>query len=835
VLRNVSEESVSAGCGSTLREREGDNWAVADQPLVSFAELLRRLRVDARLTLEELAEAAGLSPRSVSDLERGVNRTAQLGTARLLADALRLAGPRRERFIAAARGKAGVTPQDNLPTELTAFIGRDREAADVRALAESSRLVTLTGPGGAGKTRLALHVAAGQLGVPGDGVWLVELALVTAEDDVGAAVAGSLGIPLQLGRTALDMLADALAPQDIVIVLDNCEHLVSNCAKVADTLLRHCPKLRLIATSREPLSIIGETVYRVPSLSLPAADDDSVAAAQSSDAIRLLAERAGAQGVRIILTADTVPLVASVCRRLDGMPLAIELAAARLRSMSLSELSDRLDQRFRLLTGGSRTALPRQQTLQAAISWSYSLLADAERALLRRLSVFAGPFDLRAAEAVCGFGEIDGGHVVSLLGSLVDKSLVVVDTDGEIARYRLLETIRLFAADSLADADREDVAHAEDAHCAHFLAIVEEAAVHMVRSDQGHWFARLDADYTNVRSAARHAASTPAGTTQLLRFGIALWRYWTVRPGTDEVAALLVTALKRPEAGADPRLLAGALTATSLFTIFTDQQTSLQFAARGVGLARTLDDDELLIHSLAMLCFACYFGGEPERARESAAEAVERARQLGDDVLLGLSLYTFLLASESTSTSLYAEAIACTERSGDLRINAYLHNEAGLAALESGDVGTAKAHLAAGIRAATAIGDLHLAMSANLALVYRVEKDLDAARGVLEEVLRTGRRIGSIRATAFAVLGLACLAADNADWRRAAMLHGVAQAMRDQTGLLWEPFDARYRQQSVDVIAEAAGREQFQRAYDEGMALDYDRALELALSETFAP
>jgi predicted ATPase/DNA-binding XRE family transcriptional regulator len=808
---------------------------VADQPLASFAELLRRLRAEARLTQEELAEAAGLSARSVSDLERGINRTAQRGTAVLLADALRLSGPRRERFIAAARGKAGPTPRDNLPPELTVFIGRDTEAADVRALAESCRLVTLAGPGGAGKTRLALHVAAGQLGVPGDGVWLVELALVSRDDDVGAAVAGSLGIPLQLGRPALDVLADALAPQDVIIVLDNCEHIVSNCAKVADTLLRRCPKLRLIATSREPLSIAGETVYRVPSLSLPSADDDSVAAAQSSDAVRLLAERAGAQGVSIPLTDDTVPLVASVCRRLDGMPLAIELAAARLRSMSVRELSDRLDQRFQLLTGGSRTALPRQQTLQAAIGWSYSLLSAAEQTLLRRLSVFAGPFDLRAAETVCGFGEIAAGQVASLLGSLVDKSLVVADTDEQIARYRLLETIRLFAAELLADADGEDEGRAGDAHCAHYLAIVEEADAHMVGSDQGYWFARLDADYTNVRSAVRHAASNPAGTTQLLRFGIALWRYWTVRPGTDEAGALLVSALRRPEAEADPVLFASALTATSLFTIFSDPQTSLQFAQRGVALARTLDDEELLIHSLAMLCFASYFGGEPARARESAAEAVERARQLGDDVLLGLSLYTFLLASESTSKPLYAEAIACTERSGDLRINAYLHNEAGLAALESGDIATAKAHLEAGIRAAAAIGDLHLAMSANLGLVHRVERDIDGARSVLEEVLRAGRRIGSIRATAFAVLGLACLAADLAEWRRAAMLHGVAQAMRDQTGLLWEPFDARYRQQSLALIGAALGPEQLQLAYDEGLALSYDAAIELALSETSAP
>jgi predicted ATPase/DNA-binding XRE family transcriptional regulator len=806
---------------------------VPDQPLVSFAELLRRLRADARLTQEELAEAAGLSPRSVSDLERGINRTAQRGTAVLLADALHLSGPRKERFIAAARGKAALTAQDNLPIQLTAFIGRDREAADVQALVETSRLVTLTGPGGAGKTRLALYVAAGQLGVPADGVWLVELALVTQKDDVGAAVAGSLGIPLQLGRAALDVLADALAPQEIIIVLDNCEHVLSNCARVADRLLRHCPKLRLIATSREPLSIAGETVYRVPSLSLPSADDDSVPAAESSDAVRLLAERASAQGVSLPLNADTVPLMASVCRRLDGMPLAIELAAARLRSMSLTELSDRLDQRFKLLTGGSRTALPRQQTLQAAISWSYSLLTPAEQAMLRRLSVFAGPFDLRAADVVGGFGEIDAGDVASLLGSLVDKSLVVADTDGELARYRLLETIRLFAAE-VADAGSEDIAHAADAHCAHFLAVVEAAADHMVRSDQGLWFARLDADYTNVRSAARHAASTPAGTTQLLRFGIALWRYWTVRPGVDEIAALLVSALRRPEAEADPRLFAGALTVTSLFTIFSDPPASLRYAEQGVSLARTLADEELLIHALAMLCFASYFGGEPERARESAAEAVERARRLGDDVLLGLSLYTFLLASESTSTSLYAEAIACTERSGDLRIGAYLHNEAGLAALESGDIANAKAHLEAGIAAAKAIGDSHLAMSANLALVYRVEKDFDRARSVLEEVLRIGRRIGSVRATAFAVLGLACLAADLGDWRRAATLHGVAQAMRDQTGLPWEPFDARYRQQSLDLISAALGTEQLQRGYDEGTALDYDGAIDLALSETSA-
>jgi predicted ATPase/DNA-binding XRE family transcriptional regulator len=807
---------------------------VVDKPLAPFPELLRRLRLDAQMSQEELAEAAGLSARSISDLERGINRTAHQGTALLLANALSLSGPRRERFIATARGKGRPGRQDNLPTELTPFIGRDREAAEVRTLAESSRLVTLTGAGGAGKTRLALRVAAEQLGARSDGVWLVELALVTEEDDVAAAIAAVLGIPLQPGRPALDVLTDALAPQETLVLLDNCEHLVGNCAKVADALLRNCLRLRLIATSREPLSIAGETVYRIPPMSLPSADDDSVVAARSSDAARLLAERAGAQGVSINLDGDTVPFVVSVCRRLDGMPLAIELAAARLRSMSLSELSDRLDQRFRLLTGGSRTALARQQTLQAAISWSFSLLTSAEQILLPRLSVFTGPFDLPAAEAVCGFGQIDTTDVASLLGSLVDKSLVVADMDGNTARYWLLETIRLFACELVADVHGADIAEAQDAHCAHFLAVVEDAAAHLIGPDQGYWFGRLDAESTNVRFAARHAASKAAGTTQVLRFGVALWRYWSVRPGNDEAAALLVSALGRPEASADPRLFAQALAATSLFTIFTDKQTSVRFAEQAAALARTLGDEDLSVQSLAMLCFAYYFAGETGRALEHATAAVDGARRLGDDVLLGLSLYTFLLVSDSQSVPLYAEAIACTERSGDLRINAYLHNEAGLAALEAGDFADAKVHLAAGRRAAKAIGDPSLVMSANLALVYRAEKDLDAARSELEEVLRVGRRIGNLRTTAFAFLGLACLAADLANWRRAAMLHGVAQATRDQTGLPWEPFDARYRQQSLDLIAEAFGPEQLQSAYDEGMLLNYDRAVNLALPEACA-
>ena len=319
---------------------------------------------------------------------------------------------------------------NNLPAQLSSFIGRDREVAEVRALVESSRLVTLTGAGGCGKTRLGLQVAAGLLDGSGDGVWLAELAAVTDGDAVPAAISQALRLAVNPGLPALEALLDALALQDVLIVVDNCEHLIGGCAKTADAVVRRCPRVHLLATSREPLGIGGEVIYRVPSLSLPGPGDPGPPASGSSDAVALFVDRARAHGVALAVDGQAGRVVVSVCRRLDGMPLAIELAAARLRSMSLAELGGRLDQRFGLLTGGSRTALERQQTLRATVGWSYSLLTDAERVLLGRLSVFAGSFDLDAAEAVCGSGALDVLEVAGLLGSLVDKSLVVAEPAG---------------------------------------------------------------------------------------------------------------------------------------------------------------------------------------------------------------------------------------------------------------------------------------------------------------------------------------------------------------------------------------------------------------------
>jgi predicted ATPase/class 3 adenylate cyclase len=718
---------------------------------------------------------------------------------------------------------------NNLPAQLATFIGRGPEMAEVRALVGSSRLVTLTGAGGCGKTRLGLQVAAELLDGSGDGVWLVELAAVTDQDAVAPAIARALGMTGQPGRPALETLLDALAVQDVLIVLDNCEHLIDGCAKIADAIVARCPRVHLLATSREPLGIGGETIYRVPSLSLPGPGDVT---AVSWDAAALFAERARQQGAGLSVDEQMAAVVVSICRQLDGMPLAIELAAARLRSLSLTDLHDRLGQRFRLLTGGSRTALARQQTLRATVEWSYSLLTGTEQLLLGRLSTFAGSFDLGAAEAVCGSGRIDVLDVAGLLGSLVDKSLVVAEPAGETLRYRLLETIRLFAAERLAEAGAGEAAAVAGAHCAHFLAVAEQAAAHLTGPEQGSWLARLDADQANLRRAAAHAAGDPDGTAAVLRLGVALRRYWEARARDHEGFELLVPALQRPGARADPGLYAAALVAAARAGCYTDVTAARHIAEQAVELARQLDDDRLLTSALAGLCAACFFAGEPEAGRPSGQEAVERARRSGDDVLLGVSLHAYLLTIDPAGSAPgYAEAIACTARSGDHLTNCNVCNNAGVFALIAGDLPAARAHLNAAAHAAEQIGWQSAHITGNLGWVLRAEGDPDGARSAFQAALRISRRNGENRMTASAIMRLACLADDAGDWHRAAVLHGAAQALRDRTGAPWQIHDARCRQDSLDQTRAHLGGDQLERAYAQGMALTPDQALDLAVGK----
>ena len=348
---------------------------------------------------------------------------------------------------------------NNLPLQLTSFVGREKEIAEVKRLLGTAHLLTLTGPGGTGKTRLSLQVAAEELSSFPDGVWFIELAPLADPSLAVQIIASALELREQFGRPLVDVITDYLRGKISLLLLDNCEHLVETCAKLAHDLLHACPRLKIMASSREALGVAGETAYRVPSLSLPDAQNLT-----QCESVQLFIERATAAQSRFALTESNARAVAQICQRLDGIPLALELAAARVKVLSVEQIAARLDDRFRLLTGGSRTALPRQQTLRALIDWSYSLLSEQERMLFRRLAVFIGGWTLEAAEAVCASDGIESDEVLDLLTRLVDKSLVSMEEQAGEARYRRLETIRQYSREKFLEAD--DVEAVRDRHLA---------------------------------------------------------------------------------------------------------------------------------------------------------------------------------------------------------------------------------------------------------------------------------------------------------------------------------------------------------------------------------
>ena len=385
-----------------------------------------------------------------------------------------------------------VEPTSNLPTFLSSFVGREAEQAEVASLVRSWRLVTVTGAGGSGKTRLAVEVAARLAEERTGGTFFVELAPVSEPGQVPAAVASATGVLEQPGRPLPKVLAEALGGQDLLIVMDNCEHVIGAAAELAEVLDRSCPRVRVLATSREPLGIGGEHVYRLAPLSLPAEDATSLEDLEGSDAVKLFVERARSYDSTFSLEEPVAGLVASICRTLDGIPLALELAAARVPGMSLADLDQRLDRRFRLLTGGSRTSLPRQRTLQATFDWSFQLLSPAEQVVLMGLSVFSGSFDLEAAEAVCSSEAVGAGDVADLVGSLVGKSLVVAQRSSGSLRYSLLETVRQYGAERLlATGGEAALGRARSAHAEYYLQLAERAEPMILGADQARWLKKL--------------------------------------------------------------------------------------------------------------------------------------------------------------------------------------------------------------------------------------------------------------------------------------------------------------------------------------------------------
>ncbi|HEV2238806.1 MAG TPA: AAA family ATPase, partial [Ktedonobacterales bacterium] len=478
----------------------------------------------------------------------------------------------------------------NLPIQLTSFIGREREVAEVTQLLATARLVTLTGSGGCGKTRLALRAGADALDRFDDGVWLVELAPLADPAHVTQAVATALGVPAEPGRPLLATLTEHLRARHLLLVLDNCEHLVAACAGLADALLHACPHLTILATSREPLVIEGEHSFHVPSLGLPeAGQTPTLARVAACEAARLLIERATAAQPDFALTERNATAVEQLCRRLDGIPLALELAAARVRALTVEQVAQRLDDRFHLLTGGSRKALPRQQTLRALIDWSHDLLTPAERTLFRRLAVFAGGWTLEAAEEVCSGDVVAPTDVLDLLARLVDKSLVLADEQQAAARYHLLETVRQYAGEKLLEAGEAE--SLRDRHLTCFLALAEEAHSHSGTVEQYAWARRLAAEYDNLRTALEWSRAQPSETELELRLAGAMMFAWLAFGHLSAGRAALEQALARSNPHARTQARARALAmAGQLAGMQMDVAAASALHSESVAIYRELGD-----------------------------------------------------------------------------------------------------------------------------------------------------------------------------------------------------------------------------------------------------
>jgi predicted ATPase/class 3 adenylate cyclase/DNA-binding CsgD family transcriptional regulator len=726
----------------------------------------------------------------------------------------------------------------NLPSQATSFVGRADELAELRSLVSAgSRLVTITGPGGIGKSRLALQVAAEALDGEGDGVWLVEMAPVTVPELVAHTVAAVLQVRDEPGRPVLDTLVEAVNDRYLLIVLDNAEHVLGATAKLADAMLRSCPRTCLVVTSREPLGIGGEHVFRVPPLAVPPADLAALDRLTAFESVQLFAERASMHRQDFALSEGNSEAVAAVCVRLDGIPLALELAAARLSSLSVAEISSRLDQRFSLLTGGSRTALPRHQTLRALIDWSYDLLNPAERTLLDRLSVFAGGWTLAAAEAVSSAGDSREWLVLDLLAALVDKSLVqAVEVDGS-TRYRLLETVRQYAAERLALRASSELEQTRAAHRAHYLALVETAGAHLRGRDEAVWLDRLEVEFDNIRAALALSVADRGSTETGLRLATGLRWFCQTRGHAGEVLEALNVLLERPDASVAARTRARALIVSChLLNHFGDDSPIPALADEAIRIARGVADDALTADALAHLCWFKWERGDLPAARAEMDEAVDLARTTGEhpllvDVLGRRAVFNGETGDLDAAFADNQEVLTLSRAAGDNYRLALTLANLGVYEVATGELGAARAHLQEATTIADNLGyqNMSVGLLENLGLVDLVNANPGNARRLFLRSLDTARITGIKSAyVQAALLGLALAVGADGDPAVAANLHGFADEQYHQVRRVFEATEGGLRDRDHARLRARLGDAAFEAAYGHGRTLSQADAIALA-------
>jgi predicted ATPase/class 3 adenylate cyclase/DNA-binding CsgD family transcriptional regulator len=619
---------------------------------------------------------------------------------------------------------------NNLPDQLTSFVGRVGELREIQAALDGTRLLTLTGAGGCGKTRLALQTAADTVDRHLDGSWWVELAPLVSSEQIGPALAAVLGVRPLPGQTALDAAVSHLAGRRALVVLDNCEHLLEASAAVAEAVLRAGSAVVVLATSRAPLGVAGETNWRVPSLSLPAERaHEPVEALAQSDAVRLFIERALKVRPNFAITNDNAPSVAGICHALDGIPLAIELAAARVRLMAVEEIAAALTDRFRLLTGGTRGALPRQQTLRASVDWSYELLGEDERTLLRRLAVFIGGWTLDLAEDVTAGEGLGRYAILDVLSSLVDKSLVLVEDRARSTRYRMLETVRQYALDHLTQSP--DAPAVRERHRDALLALAARVEGHLVSVDQHRWLQTLAAEDANLTQALQHAAQTDPD--KALRLAVALTFYW--KPRGRFVAAEAGYAHALDAAASDAPLRARALWGRAyLLAYAAGYEEAIEYAQAALELAEADGDRSTMARALDVLGTVTMFS-DPQGTRTGQERSVALARESGDDWCLAdatqIRAFTYVVESRRDEALAVAEEVLpLIERMGYREFLAWHWFLAAMGEFESANWPACEAHCERAIAAAREVGE---PVSEGHAQVYLAYADL--LRGRLEQAL----------------------------------------------------------------------------------------------------
>lgn len=781
-------------------------------------------RIDALRVYQDLAtaleRALGLAPSSEVEVLRG----------------------RLQMQMAARLPPSGQRPGavGNLPSPVTSFVGRIWEQGEIAHLLASTRLVTLTGPGGCGKTRLALETAEGLHERFPDGVWLIELAAIHDPALVVAAVAATVGTPdeRKLSGTALiDALCASLRFRHILLLIDNCEHLIGACAELATALLRACPGLSVMATSREALGIASETAWHVPPLATPPDDEPSFATAPGYEAVQLFVERARASRPDFVLTHANAPAVLRICRQLDGLPLALELAAARLGTLPVEVLAARLGDCFALLTGGSRTALPRQQTLRATLDWSYGLLSPDERRVLRRISVFAGGWTLEAAVAVCRDAgeEADGVATQRLLDELASRSLVrIVEQDG-MPRYGLLETTRQYAHDRLAGSgEREEV---RMRHRMWYLDQLVQAGAAARTASGGSWLDRLERDLDNVRSAVTASCEQPEGRVALLLRAESIAHLCLVRGHLAEGRRWLLAALVGGE-GDPPQGRALALSAAgTLASELGDYKQSMALYEESRILYVARGDDRGVARVLINQGNVMKYQGEPDRARALYEEGCQRAREQGDPMLLATGLnnlgtLAIELGDTIRATAVLEESLTLKRQSGSPSGVIQVLVNLGEVARARHDLPRAISRYEEALALAASLGDRsHIALlHYNLGLVASVQGEGERAAAEYRESLRGERELGNRRQVAANLEGLAGIAADRGRSDQAGLLLGAAERLREQIGAPVPEADRAAHERDLSRVRSALAKAGNGNVWSRGRAMALDAVIDAALT-----